>query len=198
MMDNRDQVVQHNDEGTVTRLLREVQDGDVGANERLFQRIYEELRLIASSRISGEGRTPADGEATDLIHEAYARLAGQQFNDRKHLFMTYARVMRNILVDRARRNNARKRGGGRARVPLEPSGAQAPVADHHTDLIENAELFQLLRARQPDAADVFELRFFGGLAYRDIAAILGRSEHQVRSLWNESLAQIRRWSDETA
>lgn len=183
--------------GSITNLLGEVREGRQGADIELFRRVYDELRVIAASKIAGEQRAPADGEATDLANETYIRLRGVDFENRKHLFLTYAGVMRNILIDRARRKKSLKRGGNALHLPLDDQLVRGIAESYRPDAIEGAELLQLLRARSPADADIFELRFFGGLSIRDVAAILGVTEHAVRAGWSRSLERFKRWSDDS-
>lgn len=183
--------------GSITNLLGEVREGRQGADIELFRRVYDELRVIAASKIAGEQRAPADGEATDLANEAYLRLRGVEFENRRHLFLTYAGVMRNILIDRARRKRSLKRGGNARQLPLDDQMVRGIADTYRPDAIEGAELLQMLRAQSPSDADVFELRFFGGLSFRDVAAILGVTEHAVRAAWSRSLERFKRWSDDS-
>ena len=188
---------QHEEPGSITNLLAEIRDGRGGADMELFRRVYDELRVIASSKIASEQRAPADGEATDLVNDAYLRLRGVEFQNRKHLFLTYAGVMRNILIDRARRKRSLKRGGNARQLPLDDQRIRDIADTYRPDAIEGAELLKLLRTESPVDADIFELRFFGGLSIRDVAAILGVSERAVRTGWSRSLERFRGWSDDS-
>src|SRR5438093_2980788 len=99
----------------VTRILSALEQGDSSAAEQLLPLIYDELRKLASQRLSHEkpGQTL---QATALVHEAYVRLVdvdqAQQWKGRGHFFAAAAEAMRRILVDRARRKQAAKHGGG--------------------------------------------------------------------------------------
>lgn len=177
--------------GSVTRLITGASVGDPLATEQLFRRVYAELHRLAAARMNLEGRSPADGEATDLVHEAFARLPESAFLDRKHLFLSYAVVMRNILVDRARRRRAPRRGGGVRHeggdaVELLPASGEVGM-----DPVECAELLGALREAGGDDLAVFELRFFGGLSYRDAAEVLGMTEYGVREAWGRSVERLR-------
>jgi RNA polymerase sigma factor (TIGR02999 family) len=105
----------------VTVLLGNVAYGNRGATDRLLQVVYEELRKKAAFYMSQQ-RPDHTLQATALVHEAYARLVGNDavaFQNRKHFYYAAAQAMRQILVDHARRNNSDKKGGGRERVQLE-------------------------------------------------------------------------------
>ena len=129
-----------------------------------------------------------------MIHEAYGRLAGESFENRRHLFFAYARAMRQSLVDRARRNNAANRGGGLAQSPLNSgmagySNDQSPIAG----AIEIAEMIEKLRSISDREASVVELRYFGGLADHDIAEVLGVSERTVQNDWARAKERLQGW-----
>jgi len=181
-------------EGSITRLLHEVEAGAPGAEDRLFERVYIEMQRIAAARMAGERRHAADGQSDDLVHEAYQLLAGEDFENRRHLFSVYARTMRQILVDRARRNGARKRGGGWRRVSLEDLSKQASGAGAVIDELEAAELLEKLKAAAPRQGEVFEMAHFGGLSSADIAVVLGVSERTVRTELSSARQTLAAWA----
>ena len=155
----------------VTRLLDAAHAGDRDAAANLLPLVYDELRNLAAARMAAEapGHTL---EASALVHEAYLRLVGdQQFDGRGHFFAAAAEAMRRILVDQARRRNADKRGGAKARVELPDSQMAAPVLDDQV-LAVNEALEHLSRA-DPVAASLVKLRYFGGLKMDEAAAALG-------------------------
>src|SRR5262245_36721470 len=103
----------------VTRILSAIEQGDSAAAEQLLPLVYDELRKLAAQRLAHEkpGQTL---QATALVHEAYLRLVGnQRFDGSGHFFAAAAESMRRILVDRARANNAAKRGGGFAQLDID-------------------------------------------------------------------------------
>lgn len=160
----------------ITRFLREWQGGDAAALDRLTEAVYSELRRLASYVLSGENG-PRSVEPTILVHELYLQLPGVQHFDwrsRAQFMNTAARMMRNILVDHARRRNSAKRGGG-----IQPeshadcsiavtSGTQLSVLAVHEALERFARLF-------PRQAQVVELRFFGGLSSEETLEVLKES-----------------------
>ena len=120
----------HADDQTVTNLLVEWRRGDEAALARLIPIVYQELRRVASARLRGEGRDHTL-QTTALVHEVYLRLVGldrMNLQNRTHFFAMAARLMREILVDHARRKNALKRGGGVTAVRLDevPTGSEMP------------------------------------------------------------------------
>src|SRR5262245_23670030 len=174
----------------VTDLLSAMDRGDPRAARDLFPVVYDELRQLAAAQLA---REPAGHtlQPTALVHEAYLRLVDgdpqQQFNGRGHFFGAAAEAMRRILVDQARRKQAEKRGGGRARVDLDEL---VPAAGDRTDdlLALDDALAQLAEA-DADAAQLVKLRYFGGLTIKEAAAALGVSPRTADSVW----AYARAW-----
>lgn len=122
-------------------------------------------------------------QATELVHEAYARLVDykrMRWHDRVHFYAVSAEVMRRILVDHARRHNV-KRGKGMKRVVLDESAILHRGAD--PDLVALDDAMNSLAQMDPRKARVVELRFFGGLEVPEIAAILNISEVTVKRDW---------------
>src|SRR5262245_24990754 len=150
-------------------LLREAMDRDPAAPAKLLPLIYDELRNLARQRLRGE-RAGHTLQATALVHEAYVRLIGNQnisWESRAHFFGACANAMRQILVDHARSRGAKKRGGGLKAQAI----TTAEVADtQDLDLILSInDCIDRLRAEDPRAATVVELRFFSGLEMNEIA-----------------------------
>ena len=128
-------------------------------------------------------------DATALVHEAYLRLVGQQFDDRGHFFGAAAEAMRRILVESARRRKAEKRGGQVDRVPL----AEVEGVDREPDetLAVDEALDELART-DPDAATLVKLRFFAGLTTANAAAAMGISVRSAHDLWTYARTWIHR------
>ena len=132
-------------------------------------------------------------QATDLVHEAFLRLAGPHgvpASGRAHFFALAAQVMRHILVDHARARARGKRVGERRRVPLED--ALEAAADPDVDLVALDQALHDLAARDERKSRVVELRYFGGLSIEETAEVLGVSEATVRREWTLSKALLRR------
>ena len=180
--------------GPITRLLHDLREGAPGAEDRLFDRVYDELREIAARRLAGERPGEARGSTTELVHDAYERLADDTFENRRHLFFAYTRVMRQVLVDRARRTGALKRGGGRARATLDDAANTAGPPSPALTAEEVAELLEKLRAVAPREAEVVELRFFGGLSDDVIGEVLGLSPRTVRQDWSGARQRLAAWA----
>jgi RNA polymerase sigma factor (TIGR02999 family) len=154
----------------ITRLLRQWQGGDLDARERLVEAVYTQVRAIAGRAVrANPGATLG---ATDLAHEALARLIGAEatWEDRRHFFNVVAQATRQILVDAARRRMRDKRGGGAVAVSLSAADQQAQVEDE--DLLRLHEALEQLADRDPRKAQVLELTYFGGLDREEVARTL--------------------------
>jgi RNA polymerase sigma-70 factor, ECF subfamily len=166
-----------------TQLLRAWADGDSRALEQLTPRVYRTLRRIAGYQMQNE-RTGNSMQATALVHEAYLQLIdvnNVSWQHRAHFFAVSAQIMRHILLDRARRRVAAKRGGIAERVNLDElpdlSGNRA------RELIALEDALNALAANDPRKARVVELRFFGGLSVDETAEVLSISPETVMRDW---------------
>jgi RNA polymerase sigma factor (TIGR02999 family) len=177
----------------VTGILSNIARGDARAAEKLLPLIYDELRKLAAARMAAEvpGNTLS---ATALVHEAYLRLVEpsdeQQWDHRGHFFAAAAEAMRRILVDRARRKSAAKRGGELARAELEPELIAAPEVQE--DLVALDEALDRFAVEHPVQAELVKLRYFAGLSLPDAAAALGLSERTAGRHWAFARAWLRR------
>lgn len=168
--------------GEVTELLRAMRDGNPAAAEQLLPLVYTELHRIAAAYMRRE-RPDHTLQSTALIHEAYLRLAGKEvdWNSRAHFVGLAAHVMREVLVDYARAHAAGRRAGGLRRVEMEDDLAVSP---HRLDEVAAVdEALTRLASANPRQARVVEMRYFGGLAVEEIAAILGVSPRSVKRDW---------------
>jgi RNA polymerase sigma-70 factor, ECF subfamily len=167
----------------VTQLLLAWRAGDAKALERLLPLVYAELHDLAHARMRDEwvGRTI---QTTALVHEAYIRLvdgASVPWQNRAHFFAVCARLMRRILVDRARARNAERRGGAMQHVSFEDERKGTPAPD--VDLLALDEALTRLATHDPRKSKVVELRYFGGLSIDETAAALGVSPETVQRDW---------------
>jgi RNA polymerase sigma factor (TIGR02999 family) len=158
------------DAPAVTVLLRAWQAGEAGALDELMPIVYAELHRLAMARMHGE-RPGHTWSPTDLVSEAFLRLAGAQadFEDRAHFFALAARTMRRILVDHARKTAAQKRGGRAGAVTFDEHliGGGRP-----RQLLALDDALTALAAVDERKAKVVELRYFGGMTQGDIADAL--------------------------
>ncbi|MGE5815877.1 MAG: ECF-type sigma factor [Acidobacteriota bacterium] len=156
----------------VTRLLVDWQNGNQEALERLLPLVYSELHRLARDRMAGE-RAGHTLQTTALVHETYLRLvdgAQVSWQGRAHFFAMCARLMRRILVDRARARRAAKRGGAFTHIALEDWAAGRPATDEETLALHEA--LGRLAAHDERRSRVVELRYFGGLTVQETAAAL--------------------------
>jgi len=168
----------------VTRLLLAWRDGDPSALERLLPLVYSELRGIAHARMRAETPGSHTLQTTALVHEAYMRLVeGERvpWQNRAHFFAVCARLMRHILVDRARARGARKRGGERHAIPLGDEVGCVPSRDE--ELLAVDEAMERLMKADPRKGEIVELRYFGGLTVEETAEALGLSPETVGRDW---------------
>jgi len=162
---------------------------DDGA-EQLLPVIYDELRGIAQGYLRQE-RANHTLQPTALVHEAYARLADQTvapWSDAAHFRAIAARVMRQVLVDYARKHGALKRGGDRVRVTL--SGQATPNGDPDLDVLELDGAMNELRELHQRKAHVVELIFFGGMTHAEAARVVGVSQKTVEADWYAARAWL--------
>ncbi len=176
----------------ITQLLQAWGQGDKTALAQLAPLIEAELHRLAQHFIYKEHQGNSL-EATELVNEAYVRLIDWQniaWQNRAHFVGIAANIMRNVLVDHARRRHNRKHGGDLLRVSLagaafEPQQSDPEIIELHDALTELSKL----DSRQ---ARIVELRFFGGLTEAEIAEVLDLSERQVRRDWSVARAWLYR------
>jgi RNA polymerase sigma factor (TIGR02999 family) len=177
--------------GDVTKMLRQLRKGDQESAEKLIAAVYGELRQVASRAMRRE-RPGHTLQPTALVNEAFLRLAGQagmEWQDRAHFFGVAARVMREILVDYARKHSAAKRGGG-SRITLNDT-----LLISHDRLDEVVACDQVLgRLEGLDARQgrIVELRFFAGLSVEEVAEVMQISTPTVKREWASAKAWLHR------
>lgn len=162
-------------------------------SQRLFELVYHDLHAAAAAMHRRE-RPGQTFVTTDLVHEAYLRLAGdheRSWNDRDHFFKVAAETIRRILIDRARRRAAVRRGGGRGREAL---GDLAIAADPEpADLLALDEALDRLEEEDATKATLVKLRYFGGLTIDEAAAAVGISHATAERYWKYSRARLFQW-----
>jgi RNA polymerase sigma-70 factor, ECF subfamily len=178
--------------GDITGLLKAWGAGDACALEALVPLLEKELHRIARHYMADPhaGHTL---QTTALVNEAYLRLIDSRrtgFHDRSHFLAACSRIMRSILVDRARARNAAKRGGDARNVPLEEAWVASP--EPHTDLVALDDALESLAKVDARKAKVIELRFFGGLSVEETAAALAISQESVMRDWRLARAWLAR------
>jgi RNA polymerase sigma factor (TIGR02999 family) len=169
--------------GNITRILQAVQKGTEPSAERLFPMVYEELRKLATAKMSREAANHTL-QATALVHEAWLRLGGDDqptWDNRAHFFAAAAEAMRRILIERARRRNRSKHGADVEKVNAEHIELPAPVPDEQ--LLQIDEALNQLQAKDPEKARIVMLKFFAGLTNGEVAQTLGVTERTIERHW---------------
>ncbi len=177
----------------VTRILSAIEQGDPKASAELLPIVYDELRRLSAQRLAREGSQTL--EATDLVHEAYLRLVGGKhtgeqpsWDNRGHFFAAAAEAMRRILIDRARKRQRLKRGGGREQHSL--SESDFAVESSGIDIIALDEALSRLSEEDGRKAELVKLRFFAGLTTEEAAAVLDVSRATAERYWAYSRAWL--------
>jgi RNA polymerase sigma factor (TIGR02999 family) len=176
----------------VTQILQEIRDGDGDAPARLMPLVYDELRRLADHYLRQE-RPDHTLQPTALVHEAYLKLVDQtsvDWQNRAHFFGVSAQVMRQILVDHARRHRASKRGGLQQKLTLEEAIDYSQPLD--VDLVALDDALTALAQFDARQSKIVELRFFGGLTIEETAVALGISPATVKVDWGMAKAWLRR------
>jgi RNA polymerase sigma factor (TIGR02999 family) len=166
-----------------SRILEDVERGDPDAPDRLLGVVYEELHRLAGRKLEWE-RPDHTLQATDLVHEAYLRLAGDdtsRWENSAHFFGAAAEAMRRILIESARRKARLKHGGGRKRQDLDEH--DAVVFDESIDLLALDEVLERLQTIDPVKADLVKLRYFAGLTVEQAGRVMGISRATADRYW---------------
>jgi RNA polymerase sigma factor (TIGR02999 family) len=184
--------VEHEASSKVTKLLREWREGDRNALDVLLPLVYKELHRLAHFQLRNE-RTGHTLQSTALVHEAYVRLVGMnapQWESRTHFFAIAAQLMRQILVDYARRHRADKRGGGVCKLSLQE--AEVTPRQRDVDVIALDDALQALARIDERQSRVVELRFFAGLSLGEISEALEVGPATVQRDWTAARAWLHR------
>jgi RNA polymerase sigma factor (TIGR02999 family) len=170
----------------VTELLLSWAQGDTAALDRLVPLLYDDLRRVARGHLRRE-RPGHSLQATALVHEVFLRLVDldrMTVKSRTHFFALSATLMRQILVDHARRQQAGKRGGGATVISLsEAAGTVAAESSSSVDVLALDRALDALSSFDVQQCRVVELRFFAGLNIQETADALGVSTATVEREW---------------
>lgn len=174
----------------ITRVLKQIEEGDPSLSSELLPLVYAELQQLARARLSREapGQTL---QATDLVHEAYLRLVQDvesTWDSRGHFFAAAAEAMRRILIERARRRKADKHGGGLNRIAFADDAFAAEISPDRMLALDEA----LDRLAQDDelAAEIVKLRAFAGLNMDEAAKAVGVAPATAYRHWSYGRAWI--------
>jgi len=181
------------DEGPITQLLRRCEEGDTSALEELVPILYQDLRQVARQRLRIDPKSETLG-TTALVNECYLRLLKNRqlgAGDRNAFLAAASQTMRRILVDYARARGRKKRGGDQVTIPLEDAEGWLTNGEKE-ELIQLDIALDKLKAMDPHAAQVVELRYFAGLSLEETAQILGISVKSVQRQWVNARAWLRK------
>jgi len=177
----------------LTLILQKIERGDSQAAEQLLPLVYGELRRLAAAKMANEpaGLTL---QPTALVHEAWLRLGGSDqpdWKNRAHFFAAAAEAMRRILIDRARRRQAVRHGGGLERASADALDLEvaAPGADD-AELLDVHEALDALARHDARKAEVVKQCYFVGLTFKEAALVLGISEVTARRDWSYARAWL--------
>jgi len=176
----------------ITQLLQNWRDGDRKALDTLLPRVYKELRRLARHQLRKE-RADHTLQSAALVNEAYLRLVGMsppRWESRTHFFAIAAQLMRQILVDYARRHVAAKRGGTVCRLSLED--AMATPRQAQVDVVALDDALQALARIDARQSRIVELRFFAGLSLNEISEVLEIAPATVQRDWTAARAWLHR------
>ncbi len=173
----------------ITHILSAIEQGSSSASEELLPLVYRELRRMAAHRMSAEpaGHTL---QPTELVHEAWLKLVdspSQSWQNRAHFFGAAAEAMRRILIARARRKHAQRRGAGAVHLDVDELEIAARIPEER--LIALDEALNRFAAYEPKQAELVKLRYFAGLKIEEAAEILGISKATAKRWW----AYARAW-----
>ena len=175
----------------VTQILNAIERGDAHAAEELLPLVYEELRKLAGHKMSNEmpGQTL---QPTALVHEAWLRLVGKdgpaQFNSRGHFFGAAAEAMRRILIENARRKQAKRHGGGLQRLDIQD--VDVAMAGEEGELLAINDALEKFSTQNQSKAELVKMRYFAGLTLEEAAEILGISVPTAKRWWTYSRAWL--------
>jgi RNA polymerase sigma factor (TIGR02999 family) len=161
--------------------------------------VYDEMRRLAQKYLRDEG-SAATLQPTALVHEAYLRLVAQALPDwesRSHFFGVAAHLMRQVLVDHARKNKSGKRGGGAPKTPFDEALSFAP--ERSSEVLALDDALNALAVVDPRKCQIVELRFFGGFSVEETAqaldlsvATIGREQRLAEAWLHRELSRNER------
>jgi RNA polymerase sigma factor (TIGR02999 family) len=168
-----------------TSLLQSGDASDGDTIPGLVELVYDELRSMAHRQLERAG-VESTLQTTELVHEVYLRLVDESrvtTRGRAYFFAAVAQSMRRVLVDRARRRTASKRGGRHASSPLSLDAVSIPVDEFAQELLDLDAALERLAVLDLRQARVVECRYFGGLSVEATADALGVSPRTVKYDW---------------
>jgi RNA polymerase sigma factor (TIGR02999 family) len=180
------------DKNDITTLLNDLHGNDARVIDRIFPLVYEHLRNEAHLQLRRE-RAGHTIQTTALVNEAYLKLVDQDkstYQNRSHFLAIAALAMRRILISYARKRNAEKRGGNEPAVTF--TDGMAPYEARFTEMMDLDDALNKLEAMDERQSKIVQYRFFGGMNYKEIADVIGETEHSVRYDWRVARAWLKR------
>jgi RNA polymerase sigma factor (TIGR02999 family) len=174
----------------VTRILTAIERGNAKTSEELLPLVYSELRRMAAHKMANEpaGHTL---QPTALVHEAWLKLVdspARSWQNRAHFFGAAAEAMRRLLIARARRKHAQRRGAGAAHLDVDELEIASPIPPERMLALDEA--LNRFAAVEPQQAELVKLRYFVGLKIEEAAEVLGISEATAKRWWNYARAWL--------
>ena len=173
-------------------LIDSAESGDATAADQLFTLLYQELHRIAERQLHQGGSELTLGTTT-LLHEAYLNIAGREglaFASRGQFLAYAARAMRGLMLDYARRRQAKKRGGEYQITSSDGDDAGGEVRSEELEQLDTA--LHTLAAADPSLAQLVDLHFFGGFSLTELAALQGVSERTIQRNWRKARLLLHR------
>jgi RNA polymerase sigma factor (TIGR02999 family) len=183
------EAVLQSEKGEITLLLAKWRDGEPSAFEELMPLVYPHLRQVAAAYV-GRERNPDVLQGTALVHELYLRLLNQKkadWADRRHFYAFAARIMRMILIDHARENQAQMRGGNQLRVPLSDDLVWVKIGG--VEMLDLNRALDELATLDAGKVQLVELRYFLGCTAEETASLMQVSKATV----DRELRFVRGW-----
>jgi len=182
-----DQIDDQAIEDDITLLLKAWRDGSSAARDKLFKKLYSELRLVSTALLRKEGRISLS--TGDLVNDAAVRLIGLEnidWQNKAHFMALASRMMRRVLVDHARKKDANKRRHQKVTLVTRLVGNQTESIN--IQKLEHALV--RLQAIDPIRAEIVEMRYYGGLSLEEIGAVVGMSASTIKRNWRASRAWL--------
>lgn len=173
-----------------THLFLQARDGDAEAMNALLPHVYEQLYALAQRHQKHHFQKRLL-DTTAIVHEVYLKMVDQKrvnVNDRAHFFALAARVVRQVLIDEARKRSRKKRGGDIEMISLER--LDVPIEERSSTLLAIDEALEQLALHNERMAQIVEYRFFVGLSVAEVAEVMGVSERTVAREWRRARAYL--------
>ena len=180
------------DKYEITQLLNGLNENDSKVIDKIYPLVYDHLRNEAHLQLRRE-RAGHTLQTTALVNEAYLKLVDQEnskYQNRSHFLAIAAMAMRRILISYARKKNAEKRGGNEPAITF--TDGMAPYEARLSVMLDLDEALSRLETMDERQAKIVQYRFFGGMNYKEIADVMGRTEHSVRYDWRVARAWLKR------